>query len=114
MLQLETPPSGTPYQTQRMQLSGAPFEIYWAYNSRVDSWTISLSAIGDGAEEPTPVLSGAKLFIGHDLLRRCHHPKRPPGSLYVVSNDKGYQHPGKNDLGTRCSVLYVEPGDLDG
>jgi hypothetical protein len=114
MLQLDTPPSGTPYQTQRTLLSGVPFELYWAWNARTESWTISISAIGDAEDEPTPVLNGAKLFIGYDLLRRCRHTKRPPGSLYVISSDGTNQHPGKDDLGVRCAVIYVEPGELNG
>jgi hypothetical protein len=114
MLQLETPPLGTPYQKQRTLLSGVPFEVYWAFNTRTESWTISLSAIGDAEEEPTPVLNGAKLFIGYDLLRRCRHEKRPPGELYVISADGTRLHPGRDDLGVRCNVIYLEPGELSG
>lgn len=111
MIELPTPPADTPYWTCRTQLSGTDFELYYAYNSRAESWTLTISAIGDGAEEPSPVLTGAKLFIGFDLLRRCKHPKRPLGRLYVYSVDQRFEHPKMNELGSRVNLLYVEPGE---
>lgn len=111
MLTLDALPLDTPYVSQRTQLSGIPFLVSWAFNARTDSWTISLAAMGDGSEAPTPVLSGAKVFIGYDLMRRCRHPLRPPGRLYAYSTDGGYEHPTMNELGSRVKVIYLEPGE---
>jgi hypothetical protein len=112
VLLLAVPPSGVPYLTQRTLLSGVDFELTWAWNSRTDTWALNIAALGDGEQEnPTPVLTGAKVFIGFDLLRRCRHPKRPLGSLWAYSADGSYLHPGQNDLGTRVNIVYLEPGE---
>lgn len=110
MMLIPTPASGVPYQAQRTQLSGVDYEVTWAYNSRSDSWAISFAVIGE-TEDPTPVLNGAKLHMGHDLLGRCQHPNKPAGSVWVFSVDGSRTQPGLNDLGTRCHLLYLEPGE---
>ncbi len=115
MIELTPPPAGTPYLKQRTLLSGSDYAISWAWNSRTEGWAISLAALGDGTDvdgEPTPVLTGAKLHIGFDLLRRCQHPLRPPGELWVYSTDGSHQHPGLSELGSRVHVIYAEPGEL--
>ena len=107
---LTTPPTGVAYRKQRTSLSGVDYQLFWAYNTRSDSWTLSIDAIGNG-ENTTPVLTGAKLHIGYDLLRRCVHDQRPTGQIWVYSTDGTRQHPGQTDLGDRCRVLYLEEGE---
>ena len=111
MMLLIPPASGVPYQTQRTQLTGVDYEVSWAFNARSGSWAISFAVIGE-TEDPTPVLDGAKLHIGHDLLGRCQHPSRPAGSVWVYSVDGSQEQPGLDDLGSRCHVLYLEPGEV--
>ena len=113
--ELIPPPAGVPYYKYRTLLTGSDYEVAWSYNSRTESWSISIGVIGDQtspAGEATPVLSGAKLHIGFDLLRRCRHPLRPPGELWVYSSDGSHKRPGMSDLGSRVHVIYAEPGDL--
>jgi hypothetical protein len=114
VIKLQPPISGVPYQKQRTILDGKEFQIEWKYNERTDSWTISLDAIGDATqEEPTPVLTGAKVFIGYDILRRCRHEMRPGGKLFCMSSDNTRRHPGRDDLASgRCCLIYFDEGEI--
>jgi hypothetical protein len=112
MQRIRVPSGANAYEVQRTQLTGSDFELRFAWNGRAESWTLDIGAIGDESQaEPTPILAGAKLFIGHDLLGRCNHPMRPLGSLRAYSNDGSAQHPGLTDFGVRCFLAYLEPGE---
>lgn len=111
MIQLVTPPDGQPYASVRMVLTGSEFQLSWAYNTRTDSWTLSIYRAQPDDTDLTPVMVGALVCMGRDLLARCQHPQRPDGTIYVVSTD-GVHDVDLDDLsGGRVRVLYFEPGE---
>lgn len=98
-----------PLFSQRTQLGGQDYVLRYRLNARTDSWALDIDVIGEeGALRP--VLTGKKLFAGHDLLRSCTDTDRPPGTLYVVRFDGTRRAPSSTDIGI-CKLLYFEPGE---
>lgn len=112
MLIVPLPPSQGGAFSQRTRLGERDYIIRYRHNSRVDSWTIDLEALQEGGV-PLPVMTGKKLFIGHDLLRRCESTERPPGSLVVMRFDGTRNVPNGTDLAI-CKLIYLEPGETLG
>ena len=97
---------------QRTRLGERDYIVRYRHNSRVDSWTIDLEALQDGGAT-LPVMTGKKLFIGHDLLRRCESTERPPGSLVIQRFDGTRDVPTGTSL-KDCKLIYLEPGETLG
>ena len=92
----------------RCQLAGEDFQFDVNWNERDSSWYFSLS---DG--EATPILSGVKIVPGHDFLRYCPEIERKPrGVLVALDTSTQETRPGRDELGDRVIVLFLEPEDL--
>jgi Domain of unknown function (DUF6983) len=109
MIKLKAPDGTNPYVSMYTVLTGRTFELRWAHNDRSDSWTLSVGYLS--GTEVIPVLVGAKLVQGRDLLFRNRNPYKPEGTIYVVANDGSRERPRLTDFADRCSVLYLEPGE---
>lgn len=97
--------------TQRTRLDGVDFTLRYSHNSRSDSWTLDLAAIGGRNRADVPILTGQKIFIGGDLLRYASHELRPPGKLLALSSDGSRRAPRMNELGTRVRLYYLAAGE---
>jgi hypothetical protein len=98
--------------SQRTRLGDQDYILRYRHNSRTDTWTIDLDAIGE-AGATTPVMTGKKLFPGHDLLRQCFEESKPPGRLLVLNYDPVDQIPSATNL-DRFRLVYLEPGETLG
>jgi hypothetical protein len=111
MITIPLPTEVAGSSTQRTRLDGVDYELRFAHNSRVDSWTLDLDALG-GVAGNVPILAGVKLFIGNDLLR--YAPRQgltPRGLLFAISIDGSRLAPGKDDLGRRVRLYYLALGE---
>jgi hypothetical protein len=101
---------------QRTRIEGVDYALRFTHNSRTDSWTLDVSALGSTADENEPIVTGMKVFIGNDLLRYANHPTlTPPGKLLALSSDGLRRAPTRDELGTRVQLYYLEEGEtLDG
>lgn len=97
--------------TQRTRLDGVDYTFRYSHNSRSDSWTLDIAAIGGPDQEPIPIVTGAKIFIGNDLLRYADHELKPPGVLLALSSDGTRRAPTQDELGTRVRLYYLTPGE---
>jgi hypothetical protein len=98
--------------TQRTRIEGVDYALRFTHNSRSDSWALDIAAIGGGDEENVPIVTGAKIFIGNDLLRYANHPTlTPPGTLIALSSDGLRRAPTRDELGTRVQLYYLEDGE---
>jgi len=111
MLTIPLPTDEAASFTQRTRLEGVDYTLRYSHNSRSDSWTIDLAAIGGNDQEPIPIVTGMKLFIGNNLLRYASHELTPPGVLLALSGDGSRRAPGANDLGTRVRLYYLAEGE---
>ena len=78
---IQTPTSEQPLITQQINLSGTPYSMLFNWNSRTDRWSVSIFLV-DG----TPLLTGATLVAGLDLLLTVSSDDRPGGMLVVVDD----------------------------
>jgi hypothetical protein len=111
MLTIPLPTDEADSFTQRTQLEGIDYSLRYSHNSRTDSWTLDISALGGADQEPIPTVTGMKIFIGNDLLRYASGELRPPGVLLAVSSDGSRRAPGADDLGPRVRLYYFEEGE---
>lgn len=97
--------------TQRTRIGGVDYMLRYAHNSRSDSWSLDISALGGNDQEDVPIVTGMKIFIGNDLLRYASHELGPPGILIALSSDASRLAPGIDELGTRVRLYYLEEGE---
>lgn len=97
--------------TQRTQLEGVDYSLRYCHNSRTNSWTLDIAAIGGNDQEPVPIVTGVKLFIGNNLLRYASSELKPRGILLALSSDGSRKAPGKDELGSRVRLYYLEEGE---
>lgn len=94
--------------TFRTQISDIEllFEVNW--NSRDESWYISISDI-----EATPIISGVKVVSGPDLLGNVRdRTGLPEGFLVALDTSQAQSRAGRNDLGDRVKLVFMFPEDL--
>lgn len=112
MLFIPLPPTAGGVFSQRTRLGERDYVLRYRHNSRMDSWSLDIESIGD-AGALVPVLTGKKLFVGHDLLRLCFEDTRPPGRLFVLNIDKTRDPPTSTNL-ERFRFVYLDPGETLG
>ncbi len=98
--------------SQRTRLDERDYILRFRHNSRTDSWSLDIDVLGE-AGATTPVMTGKKLHIGHDLLRQCFEADRPAGSLYLLHYDGTRDAPTGSTLG-RYQLVYLDPGESIG
>jgi hypothetical protein len=91
--------------TQTTSLEGTPYLLSFQYNQRCDRWYLS---IADASA--VDIYNGIKLICRQDLLKKCADPRKPPGSLFLLSQTTDNSPPGLNDIipsGGRCVLYYM-------
>lgn len=112
MLFIPLPPVAGGVFSQRTRLGERDYILRYQHNSRTDTWSLDVETIGT-AGATLPVMTGKKLFPGHDLLRQCFEDSKPPGRLCVIGYDPTAQIPSGTNL-DRFKLVYLEPGETIG
>lgn len=112
MLFIPLPPVAGGAFSQRTRLGERDYILTYRHNSRMDSWSLDMESIGE-AGETLPVLTGKKLFVGHNLLRQSFEDTRPDGRLFVLNIDNTRDAPTATNL-ARFRFVYLEPGETLG
>lgn len=98
--------------TQRTALDGVDYALRFTHNSRSDSWSLDVDAIGGSGRDTVPIVTGMRLFIGNDLLRYATRSGLTPrGLLFALSNDGSRRAPTASELGTRVRLYYLSEGE---
>jgi hypothetical protein len=92
--------------TEVVGLEAAKYTIKLSWNTRTEHWMLSLY---DTAANP--VIEGAAVSCGVDLLRGSSVSTRPPGRLLAIPTDASIEHPGLKGLGSRVQLYYEEAGE---
>lgn len=92
---------------QETTLDGVRYILHFAYNQREDAWYVSLHDVDD-----VPLSSGAKIVVNWFLFLRTISPTMPLGKFFVSDTTGGARDPGRNDLGARVKLLYIEASDV--
>jgi len=88
--------------TQEIALDGIPYIFTFTWNSRGEFWTIGISD-----KEQNTLISGIKLVLGLELLRKFPDKSLPPGRLFVF-DVTGNELPIAYDdfVDGRCDLIY--------
>ena len=99
-----------PFYTQRVPLDGTQYQLSFAWNHRLGTWSLDLDDTTGNV-----IVHGVRIMVGVPLLTRYHYLEScPPGEIVCVSNTQNDSPPGLEDLikGGRCSLFYVPLLDL--
>lgn len=99
--------SDSPIYQQLTTLDGQDYNLTFHYNSRDFSWYLDIADL-----QRVPILTGIRLVVDWDLLRRCVDARRPPGILIANDLSGAGLDPGPDDLGTRVELLYFEAAEV--
>jgi len=107
MADLVIPTFKDPFYSQRTQLDGVDFNLYFAFNSREGRWYVDIYDTGDVA-----IKTGVKIKANF-LLASGRYAKRPAGTLvcldlkHTIDNQLS-RDPGLLELGGRWLLYYWE------
>lgn len=97
--------------TETVELLGVKYELEFKFSERMGRWTLNVAA-PDG----TPMVTGAVVLLGVDLLAYCPPKLRPRGVLVAAWTDEETEaaEAGELDLGSRVKLYFYErPSDLE-
>jgi hypothetical protein len=86
----------------RVDLDGSTYGIFIGWNERDGRWMIYLS---DSANND---IASSPLLMNTDLWTRFRLPNTPPGIMFLIDPTGGTEECGRNDLGSRCRLIYSE------
>lgn len=90
-------------------LDGATFNLEFRWNTREQSWYVSLRA-----EDLTPLWLGKKVALGALIGARSRAAGRPPGFFVARDTSNSGAPPGQKELGSRVEFAYVTGAEADG
>jgi len=88
-------------------LGGSDFNLTFNWNEREGFWYMD---IADAASEP--ILSGLKIVADWDLTSRFTDSRLPDGRIITIDQTGGGADPGRDDLGGRVLLIFVETSEL--
>lgn len=95
------------YETE-FQLDGETFRLVTRWNSRIDSWILSLYDF-----EGNPIHTGRRLTVGNFLFPWLSSQSRPAGQLMALDTKDEDHDPGHDDLGDRIIVYYLDAEEVE-
>jgi hypothetical protein len=99
----------TPRWTQYVDLSGVRYQLYISWNTRMESWYLSVLDTNGNL-----ILAGIRLVPGIDLIGkyRASAPELPPGVLLVMDkeSDPKTAELTRDNFGTRFVLSYTDFG----
>jgi hypothetical protein len=99
--------STLPLYQQFTTLDGQDFLLTFAYNARDFSWYLDIAD-----QDAVAIVSGIRIVVAWDLLRRCVDARRPPGVLIANDLSGAGLDPGADDFGTRVELLYFDAAEV--
>lgn len=87
----------------RTTLEGITLIMKFDWSTRQERWCLS---IFDGDENP--LIMSLPLHIDSEILSRFEITGLPPGKLTLYDTTGKHQEAGRDDLGDRCLLLYLE------
>lgn len=95
-----------PASSVEVSLGGVALVFAWAWNVRAEAWTCELRDT-DGT-----LLARSPLRAGRETFARFLAAKRIPGVIVVADLEGEGKDPGRDDLGTRVRVSFLDGDDV--
>lgn len=99
--------SDVPHYSFQVTLDGASYGFEFFWNAQAEGWFVSLlDANGDA------IVNSVRLTVDVPLFARYADSRKFPG--WLIAQDSTGQHadPGRDDLGTRCLLLYFSAAEI--
>ena len=96
-----------PAFTQEIILDNVPYRFSFNWNTRGEFFTMSIAD-----RDEVKLLSGIKLVMDFELIRRYPGRGQPPGELYVIDPSGQLERVGRNDFQDKVSLVYVEENEV--
>lgn len=90
----------------RINLDRVTYDIQIAWNTRDGRWFMYLR------NAQNELIVTAPLKLNDDLFYRYRLVDAPPGIFALVDPSGGAEECGRQELGTRCQLVYIEEADL--
>lgn len=97
---------GAPHQRQQVLLDGREFVVELRWNERAGAWFMAVS------DAEGLILAGRRVVVDFPLLSRFASPRLPDGELFAIDTSGAGLDPGRDDLGSRVDLVYVEASEL--
>lgn len=98
----------SPASTQRITIEGLTYFIYLAYNSRQESWELTLHN-----EDNEPLVEGIKLIPDQNITKRFLWVDRFEGDIVISIYNATAEPITRDNLGTDYLIVYVTKEELD-
>lgn len=95
--------SDAPLYDFTADLEGASYTFELRWNDRDGFWFLSLSS-----RSGEQLVTGRKVVLGANILGRATDPRLPPGAVLAIDTTGQDQEAGRDDLGGRVQLVYVE------
>jgi hypothetical protein len=92
---------------QETDLDGRTFRLEFHWNDREGEWYMHVFDADDVA-----VAYGVKMVTGINLLRLVDNSDRRPPGDFILDDPEGVGSPGRNDLGTRVFLMYLDEDEI--
>jgi len=89
------------FKIHGIELDGKVFAMQFEWLERSERWHLHLMQ-----SDETPILMGIKLNINSDLLSQYTIAELPLGKMMLYDTSRKDAECGRNDLGSRCVLLY--------
>lgn len=96
-----------PAFTEEINLDNNPYRFSFNWNTRGEYW--SLSTLD---RDLVQLLSGIKLVMDFELLRRFPGRNTPPGELYVIDPSGQLDRVSRDDFQDKVSLVYMTEAEV--
>lgn len=94
---------GVPFYSFEVDLEDRSYAFELRWNERDAGWYLSVSS-PDG----TSLVSGRRVSVGASLLGESANEALPPGTLIAIDTTDSDTDPGRDELGSRVVLIYIE------
>ena len=101
---------GSSYFEKRISLDGRDYILRFLFNTREEKWYLDIND-----QDNVPIVSGLKLVLNIDLVRRLTDERRPKGALHVFENASSNEQqidPGLSSLGLDIQLVYFDEEEI--
>lgn len=97
--------SDSPNYKFEIDLDKISYFFSFQWNDRFGRWMMSIFNASQ-----KPLIEGVPIVLNSPLYRQYSIPGLPPGDLFAYDPAGDDTEPGRNDLGNRVRLCYVEVG----
>lgn len=100
--------SDTAFFSSSYDLDGTTYRLTFRWNVREEAWYMDIATFDD-----TLIAGGLKMVTNQDISRRFRAKGAPKGAIFILGESIYADKPGRNDLGKRVKILYLDEAEVN-